>query len=228
MAQNVLIIGASRGIGLEFANQFVARNVNLYITCRKINQNLQDFAAAHPNVQILENIEVGNDTVMDAIKDSSVLPSKIDIAVFNSGIYVDDDYKTWKSQSLIDQFNVNSLGPMRIFRALLESNRLQENSKYCVVSSRSGSIGDTGTRLYGYRMSKCAVNIAMRTLANEVKDQKIAIGILHPGYVNTDMTGHKAFIDPDESVSGMMKLIDNLNLENSGTFWHTNGSVLPW
>ena len=92
-----------------------------------------------------------------------------------------------------------------------------------------GSIADNDSGgSYGYRMSKAAANAAGKSLAIDLKSQGIAVGILHPGYVRTDMTGHIWLMDADESVIGLIERMDNLNLTNTGSFWHTNGDLLSW
>ena len=92
-----------------------------------------------------------------------------------------------------------------------------------------GSIEDnTSGGRYGYRMSKAAVNMAGRSLANDLKDDGVAVAILHPGFVRTDMTGRQGLIDPPESAAGIIVRVDELSLENTGTFWHANGEIIPW
>ena len=122
---------------------------------------------------------------------------------------------------------VNALGPLRMTYAMLPF--LNDGAKIAMMTSRMGSIGDntSGSR-YGYRMSKAALNIASVSLAYDLKPRGIAVGILHPGFVRTKMTGNNGFIDPDEAVTALLTRIDELTLDNSGTFWHSNGNVLPW
>jgi NAD(P)-dependent dehydrogenase (short-subunit alcohol dehydrogenase family) len=92
-----------------------------------------------------------------------------------------------------------------------------------------GSIADNDSGgSYGYRMSKAAVNAAGKSLAIDLKPRGIAVAILHPGWVKTDMTGHGGLVDTDESVSGLIERLNELNLENTGSFWHMNGELLPW
>jgi NAD(P)-dependent dehydrogenase (short-subunit alcohol dehydrogenase family) len=92
-----------------------------------------------------------------------------------------------------------------------------------------GSIGDnTSGGRYGYRMSKAAVNVAGVSLAHDLKARRVAVVILHPGFVRTDMTGHNGLIDPPESAAGLIARIDALTLESSGSFLHMNGERLPW
>jgi NAD(P)-dependent dehydrogenase (short-subunit alcohol dehydrogenase family) len=124
-------------------------------------------------------------------------------------------------------FEVNSLGPLLITQSLIAN--LREGSKVGIVSSRMGSIenNDSGGS-YGYRMSKSAVNAAGKSLSIDLKPYGVSVAILHPGWVRTDMTGHNGLIETGESVSGLLNCMDELNLNNSGSFWHANGELLPW
>ena len=125
------------------------------------------------------------------------------------------------------QFEVNALGPLRVTQSLLHA--LKDGAKIALVTSRMGSIADNDSGgSYGYRMSKAALNAAGVSLAKDLRERGIAVAILHPGYVRTDMTGQSGLIDVDESVAGLLGRIDGLDLENSGSFWHTNGELLPW
>ncbi|KAG2434095.1 hypothetical protein HXX76_007822 [Chlamydomonas incerta] len=134
--------------------------------------------------------------------------------------------------ALREQFEVNSLGPLRTFLAL--QDKLTDHAKVCIITSRMGSIEDNGSGGdYGYRMSKAAVNMAGKTLALDLKQRGIAVGILHPGFVATDMTakyhGMDGVIGAEESAADLVKIIEEkLDLGTTGTFWHRNGSVLPW
>lgn len=92
-----------------------------------------------------------------------------------------------------------------------------------------GSIGDNGSGgHYGYRMSKAALNMAGVSLAHDLRPRGIAVAILHPGYVRTDMTGGGGHIDPPEAARGLLQRLDELTLESTGSFWHANGERLPW
>ena len=125
------------------------------------------------------------------------------------------------------QFEINSLGPLRITTALLPN--LKEGSKVALITSRMGSVGDnTSGGQYGYRMSKCALNIAGASLAVDLRPKGIAVALLHPGFVRTEMTGGNGLINASESAAGLLARIEELNLANSGGFWHTNGESLSW
>merc|ERR1712087_106774 len=145
---NVLIIGASRGTGLEFANQFSKRGVNLYLTCRKPNDQIEKFSK---NAKILENIDISNDEVIKTFQNNEMLPRKIDICIFNAGVLKTDTIKDWNSEDMMWQFNINSIGPLRAVGGL--SEKLVDGSKFFILSSRMGSIADASGSRYGYRMS---------------------------------------------------------------------------
>jgi NAD(P)-dependent dehydrogenase (short-subunit alcohol dehydrogenase family) len=125
-----------------------------------------------------------------------------------------------------EQFRVNTLGPLRVTEALLDN--LDAGSKVAIVSSRVGSIEDNSSGgHYGYRASKTAVNQIGMNLKHDLAPRGIAVGLLHPGLVATDMTGGQG-ITAKESAEGLIKRIDALNSENSGGFWHAEGYTLPW
>jgi NAD(P)-dependent dehydrogenase (short-subunit alcohol dehydrogenase family) len=107
--------------------------------------------------------------------------------------------------------------------------KLKNGAKVAIVTSRMGSVADnTSGSHYGYRMSKAAVNMAGVSLARDLEDRDIAIILLHPGYVNTDMTNHTGNVEPADAAAGILQRIDELDLATSGTFRHANGEALPW
>ncbi len=127
---------------------------------------------------------------------------------------------------MVEQYQVNTLGPLRVVEALLDN--LSAGSKVAIVTSRVGSIGDNSSGgNYGYRASKAAVNQVGMNLKHELAPRGIAVALLHPGLVATDMTRGTG-IDPADSATGLIDRIDELNLENTGTFWHAEGYELPW
>jgi NAD(P)-dependent dehydrogenase (short-subunit alcohol dehydrogenase family) len=125
------------------------------------------------------------------------------------------------------QFKVNAVAPLRITEALL--GNLQNGSKVAFITSRMGSIADnTSGSYYGYRMSKAALNAAAMSLTRELHPKGIAVAILHPGYVQTAMVNFGGDISAEESARHLSRRIAELNLDNSGTFWHANGEIMPW
>ena len=126
-----------------------------------------------------------------------------------------------------EQFEVNALGVLSSTVALLPC--LRDGGKIALLTSRMGSIADnTSGGSYGYRMSKAALNMAGRSLSIDLRPRKIAVAILHPGWVQTDMTGGGGLIDADTSAKGLLERIDTMTLADSGEFFHENGERLPW
>jgi NAD(P)-dependent dehydrogenase (short-subunit alcohol dehydrogenase family) len=217
----VCITGANRGIGLELARQMAARGDQVIGACRRSSQ-----ALAELGVEVVEGFDVTSDEsvarLVDAIGNRS-----LQLLVNNAGVLSDESLDDLDFDRIRHQLEVNSLGPLRVTAAL--RSKLGRGAKVAIVTSRMGSIGDnsSGGR-YGYRMSKAAVNIAGVSLARDLAPDGIAVAILHPGFVRTDMTGHQGLIDAPESAAGLIARIDELTLESSGSFWHCNGEFLPW
>jgi NAD(P)-dependent dehydrogenase (short-subunit alcohol dehydrogenase family) len=122
---------------------------------------------------------------------------------------------------------VNAYGPLRVTQKL--SPLLARGSKVALITSRMGSIGDNGSGgYYGYRMSKAALNAAGKSLAIDLAPRGVSVAILHPGMVKTAMTGSHGKVEPEDAARDLLARIDALGLDNTGTFWHANGEVLPW
>lgn len=224
MTETVLITGTNRGIGLELCRQLSAKGMHVIATCRHASKELKDL-----NVEIIENVEVSEPTSLAKLADT-LKGRNIDWLINNAGIAGGiglGDIDDAAVDSFIRMYRVNSLGPLLVTQALLPN--LHEGSKVGIITSRMGSIDDNDSGgSYAYRMSKAAVNAAGKSLSVDLKPRGIAVAILHPGWVRTDMTGHGGLIDPDESASGLIKRMEELTLDTSGGFWHTNGERLPW
>ena len=216
----VVITGANRGIGLELAKNY-SQTHHVYALCRVASEALQ----ALPNTTVIEDVDVTLQASVNAAIETC--PNEIDILINNAGILkrVGLDYND--ETILQDQWNVNAMGPLRVTKACL--NRLKKGAKIALITSRMGSIDDneSGSH-YGYRMSKAALNAAGKSLAIDLAAQQIAVAILHPGWVQTDMTGNTGHYTVDVAAKQLMDRIDDLTLDTSGTFWHSNGDVLPW
>lgn len=213
--KNVVISGANRGIGLEFVRQFDALGHQVTGLCRQSSAELNQLG-----VSVLEGIDVRSPGNLAEV-------ALVDLLILNAGIWRDESLGSIDYQTLSEQFEVNALGPLRILEALLD--RLSEGSKVAMVTSQMGSLADnTSGGRYGYRMSKAALNMAGVSVAHDLKERGISVALLHPGYVQTDMTNHRGTTSPKDSVRGLIKVIDELSLESSGGFWNFRGERLPW
>ena len=152
----------------------------------------------------------------------------IDVLINNAGIVERISLDNLDLDSIRRQFEVNAIAPLRLTKALLPN--LSNGSKVILMTSRMGSIDDnTSGGSYGYRMSKVALSMAGKSLSIDLRPKGIAVAILHPGLVRTRMTNfNQAGITAETSVKGLLSRIEELNLENTGTFWHQNGETLPW
>ena len=218
---NIVITGANRGIGLEFCRYYKKQGASVIGVCRQSSPDLEQCAN-----KVISNIDVANAESIGRLQEA-VGKNRNDILINNAGILRNETLTDMNFDTIQQQFEVNTLGPLRVSHAL--QNNLQNGSKVALITSRMGSIADntSGSR-YGYRMSKAALNIAGVSLAHDLKACGIAVAILHPGYVQTDMVGGRGDITPVEAAQRLAQRIAELNLENSGTFWHSNGEVLPW
>ena len=216
-----LVTGANRGIGLELARQLDERGDEVIAVCRSSSGELDGLG-----VEVVEGVDVTSEA---SVRDLAgrLEGRALDVLVNNAGVLSKQTLDDLDFDGIRRQFEVNSLGPLRLTAALLPG--LREGSKVAIVTSRMGSIEDnTSGGSYGYRMSKAAVNMAGRSLAEDLKGRGIAVVLLHPGFVRTGMTGGQGLIDPPESAAGLLQRIDELSMETTGTFRHANGERLPW
>lgn len=221
MSKTIVIIGASRGIGLELCRQYIKQGHNVTATCRIATAELTAL-----NCEIIENVEVADDqSVSEMIK--ALAGKSIDIVIHNAGILRSDSYPHIDFDDMREHFEINTLGPLRTIKAI--EPLLKEGSKIGIVSSRVGSIDDnTSSNNYAYRVSKTAVNMVGKCLSIDLAPKGIALALLHPGYVKTDMTNQNGLINADESASGLILRMDELDMNTSGSFVHTSGERLTW
>ncbi|MEE4218830.1 MAG: SDR family oxidoreductase [Xanthomonadales bacterium] len=218
--KTVLITGANRGIGLEMAARLHARGDNVIAVCRRSSAELGGLG-----IEVIEGIDVGGDDSVQKLA-AAVGERRLDWLVNNAGILERSSLENPDFEAMERQFRINAIGPLRVTAALRE--RLSAGSKVFIVTSRMGSIGDNDSGgSYGYRMSKAAVNMAGKSLSIDLKETGIAVFLLHPGWVSTDMTQGTG-IPVEESAAGLIRTMDGLDIGKTGTFWHQEGYELPW
>ncbi|MGB3136925.1 MAG: SDR family oxidoreductase [Nodosilinea sp.] len=217
-----LVTGANRGIGYEYCRQLQQRGDTAIAVCRQPSDELKALG-----VQIEADVDITDDASVASLT-QRLQGTTLDVLINNAGILERVTLDNLDFGSIRQQFEVNALGPLRLTAMLLPN--LKEGSKVALMTSRMGSIGDnTSGSSYGYRMSKVALSMAGKSLARDLEPKGIAVAILHPGLVQTRMTGFASGgITPAESVAGLLARIDALTLKSSGTFWHAKGDVLPW
>lgn len=215
-----LVTGAGRGIGLELCRQLRARGDRVIAVCRTASDELRSLGC-----RVIEGVEVTRDAAVAGLA-GQLAGERIDVLVNNAGILTRESIDDLDLERIRRQFEVNALGPLRVTRALLPS--LGAGSKVVIITSRMGSIADNGSGgYYGYRMSKAAVNIAGVSLARDLREKGIAVLLLHPGMVATDMTGRHG-VPVSESAAALIARMDEFGLEHTGSFHHASGEPLPW
>jgi len=221
----VLVTGANRGIGLALCKHYRGASADVIAVCRRSSAALDALG-----VDVEPDVDVTSDAAVAALgRRLAEKPGGVtlDLAILNAGILRDDTLDHVDLGDVEAQLQVNAVAPLRVTRALLPF--LARGAKLGLVTSRMGSMGDNGSGgYYGYRMSKAALNAAGVSLARDLAPHGIAVAILHPGYVRTDMTEGAGNVDPDDAARMLATRLTTLTLDTSGTFWHANGTVLPW
>lgn len=217
----VVITGANRGIGLEFVKQYLTNGDKVYALCRNSSDELSQTGA-----QIIDKVDVGNpETLEKSLHELANVD--IDLLINNAGVLADESLDNFNVHTIEYQFRVNGMGPVLVTQLLRK--QLKDGAKVAMITSRMGSVTDnTSGGRYGYRMSKAALNIAGVSLAHDLKPQNVAVALLHPGYVQTEMVNYGGDISATESVQRLIQRIEQLTIQNSGSFWHSNGEILPW
>ncbi len=215
-----LVIGGYRGIGLELCRQLAERGDDVTTTCRAPSSELDALGIA-----VVQGIDVCDAASIESLR-QTLGDTSIDLLLHNSGILTNESLQDMDFERIEEQFRVNTLGPLRVIHALL--GNLNAGSKIGILSRRMGSLADncSGGR-YGYRISKAGVNALGISLARDLADRDIAVALLHPGLVATDMTGRTG-IAPEDAARGLIERMENLNMQNTGSFWHAEGYELPW
>ncbi len=219
--QTVVITGATGGIGIEFCRRYKEKGFHVVAVCRKVTQALLDL-----DVEIIDGADFTMEKTFSSIK-QQLIGKPIDILVNNAGLLESNSLSSIDYNSLRRQFEINAIAPLRLSELLRD--QIADGGKIVMITSRMGSIADnTSGGSYGYRASKTALNMFGTSLAHDLSNRKIWVGMLHPGYVITKMTGMTGHITPETSVDGMLKIIDGAKPESTGLFWHSNGENLPW
>ena len=219
--RTALIIGANRGIGLELARTYRGLDYHVMATCRAPSEALEAL-----DIQVIEGVDVGRSECGDRLR-QAIGDAPVDLLVHNAGLLRPDALANLDYQSVRLQFEINALGPLRVVEALVPN--MAGGGRIALITSRMGSIEDnTSGGMYGYRMSKAALNMAGKSLSLDLSNRGIAVVTLHPGFVKTDMTGGQGLIEAPESAALLVQRIEELTLDDTGRFLHASGEVLPW
>ena len=224
----VMITGANRGIGLEFARQYAEEGWRVVATCRDPASG-RSLADLGPAVEVYA-LDVADHRQIEKL--AHLLDGQaIDVLINNAAIYGPRpaelgtmDYDAWS-----EVMRINVMSPMKVSECFAEHVAASGRRIMAAISSQMGSIADnTSGKSYIYRSSKAALNMVMKGLSVDLKRRGIAVVMFHPGWVKTDMGGPNAKVDTVDSVAGMRRVIAGIGAEDNGRFFNHDGSILPW
>ena len=224
----IAITGAARGIGLELTRQYAAAGDQLLAFCRNPQKAdaLNRLAAETGKVRVI-GMDVADDaSVKRAAAEAG--DASVDVLLNVAGIsgpsrpeLEASDWAMWQ-----ESFDVMTMGPLRVLQAFLP--RMQAGAKVINITSQiAASTWPTGG-FYAYGAAKAGLNRMMRSVAIDLRDRGIIVGLVHPGWVQTDMGGPNAEITSQESAEGIRKVTQAWTLDRSGDFLKWNGETHPW
>ena len=221
----VLVTGANRGIGLELARQYAADGWDVIATCR----DPKDAGELNKLKVQVETLEVTDQKQVRALA-RKLKDTEIDVLLNNAGMLTGyEAFGKTDAQSWLKTLHVNTVAPLQIAEAFIEHVARSDQKKIVSITSGMGSIGrgpEGGS--YAYRSSKAGLNMVMATAANDLKPRKVAVAVISPGWVKTDMGGPSASITPKTSAEGIRKVIARLGPKISGRFFNYSGEEIPW
>lgn len=221
----IMITGASRGLGLEFARQFYSKECRVIATCR--NPKNANELNAIGDIDI-HSLDVTDDKSVANLADK-LRGENIDILINNAGVIGQRegfgrlDYDIWA-----ETMDTNVFGPMRVAEAFRDNVMNSEKKQMIFITSRMGSITEAVPNAYVYRSSKAALNMAVKCLSAELAEQGLIAVLFHPGHVQTDMGGQAAPVTPQKSIEGMKNQIVALTHDDNGRFLSYDGHQIPW
>lgn len=231
--KTLLISGASRGIGLEFCNQYAADGWRVLACCRDPGKAdaLNKLETRYPDLIKLHALDVTNHAQIEQLA-QTLSDETIDLLINDAGVYPaadkhgfgHTDYAEWMTA-----FNINTMAPLKMVESFVKQIARSELKLIVTITSQMGSVADNSSGgSYLYRSSKAAANMVVKSLAVDLKEQGIISVAFNPGWVKTDMGGPNAMIPVEQSVADMRKVIAGLTLADTGKFIGNDGVVIPW
>ncbi|MEY4508645.1 MAG: hypothetical protein RLZZ450_767 [Pseudomonadota bacterium] len=227
---SVLITGASRGLGLEFAKQYTGLGYRVFATARDPSKatDLGKLAKAHSSLTV-HALDVDDEAGVRALV-SALKGEPIDILLNNAGTMGPERQSFGRIDyaGMVQTFVSNTVAPLRIAEALVDNVANSQRKLMVAVTSGMGSIGDSSGGSYAYRASKAALNMSYHNLALDLRSRGITAIVINPGWVKTDMGGPGATLKPADSIASMLKVFDAVTLADSGKFMNYTGGTLEW
>ena len=227
----ILITGANRGLGLEFVERYLESGDDVIATYRNEESSfdLINMRDERSNLKLL-HLDVSSNKSLNSFAEN-LGDSPIDIFINNAGVYGprNSSFENVDEENWIPAIKVNAIAPLLLTQLIIKNIRAGTDKKLIYITSKMGSIDDNkGGGAYVYRSSKTALNAVVKSLSVDLKNENIAVALIHPGWVKTDMGGPNALIERDTSVRGMTEVISNLDITSTGNFYNYDGSIIPW
>ena len=227
----ILITGANRGLGLEFVERYLESGDDVIATYRNEETSFEliKMSNKRSNLKLL-HLDVSSKKSLNSFAEN-LGDSPIDIFINNAGVYGprNSSFENVDEENWIPAIKVNAIAPLLLTQLIIKNIRAGTDKKLIYITSKMGSIDDNkGGGAYVYRSSKTALNAVVKSLSVDLKNENIAVALIHPGWVKTDMGGPNALIERDTSVRGMTEVISNLDITSTGNFYNYDGSIIPW
>jgi len=225
----ILITGTNKGVGLELTKIYAARGDTVYAACR--DPAGASALAEVPGEVVILPLVVGDSGSVTAMAEQ-LAGVTIDIVINNAGMkgpeFEEQNTYVMDFDGWAETFNVNSMGPVRVMQALMPNLKQAEAAKVVTITSQMGALSLDMPAAHAYCASKAAVNKFMRLASIDLKKDGVAVGLIHPGWVQTDMGGPRADLTPQESAEGIVAVVDQLSMDSTGGFWKWNGETHDW
>jgi NAD(P)-dependent dehydrogenase (short-subunit alcohol dehydrogenase family) len=225
----ILITGTNKGVGLELTKIYAARGDTVYAACR--DPAGASALAEVPGEVVILPLVVGDSGSVTAMAEH-LAGVTIDIVINNAGMkgpeFEEQNTYAMDFDGWAETFNVNSMGPVRVMQALMPNLKQAEAAKVVTITSQMGALSLDMPAAHAYCASKAAVNKFMRLASIDLKKDEVAVGLIHPGWVQTDMGGPRADLTPQESAEGIVAVVDQLSMDSTGGFWKWNGETHDW
>lgn len=232
--KNILITGASRGLGYYLTQKYLEDGNIVFAGIREMSSsNLGKLKEEYPDTLVpIELVVTDTNSINEAANIIGRYANKIDILINNAAIHSDTSFEILENADIDDCLNVydvNAVGPIRVVKAFISMIRNSSSGKVINISSESGSISTCGReKEFDYCMSKAALNMGTKLLSNYLKKDNITVLTVHPGWMRTDMGGQNAHLDPYETACKLVKLFESLNDNELPIFIDNDGNEFPW
>jgi len=231
--EHILITGANRGIGLAVVEEYLSRgDARVYSTCRHPEEAtaLQKLAKKHDQLEIIPLDVTEQASIQRAFREISAMTTILDVVINNAGIDPPgQSFNTITADLMLEVYRVNTAAPMIISQTALPFLKNSDNARLIHISTSMASLENRSYGgSYAYCSSKAALNMAMRGMAVDLRRDRIITIALDPGWVQTDMGGDSAPLDPKDSAEGIVNVIEGLRSSDSGHYLVYDGSEHPW